>query len=65
MIIKRMTATFGRLNRAELSLDQGLNVIHASNEAGKSTWCAFLRAMFYGIETSQRDKKGFLAEKNR
>ena len=65
MIIKRMTATFGRLERVELSLDDGLNIIHAPNEAGKSTWCAFLRAMFYGIETSQRDKKGFLAEKNR
>lgn len=65
MKIKRMTATFGKLERAELTLSDGLNIIHAPNEAGKSTWCGFLRAMFYGIETSQRDKKGFLAEKNR
>ncbi len=65
MKIKRMTATFGRLERSELTLADGLNIIHAPNEAGKSTWCGFLRAMFYGIETSQRDKKGFLAEKNR
>ncbi|MBQ3556229.1 MAG: AAA family ATPase [Oscillospiraceae bacterium] len=65
MKIKRMTATFGKLERAELILSDGLNIIHAPNEAGKSTWCGFLRAMFYGIETSQRDKKGFLAEKNR
>ena len=65
MKIKRMTATFGKLERAELNLADGLNIIHAPNEAGKSTWCGFLRAMFYGIETSQRDKKGFLAEKNR
>lgn len=65
MKIKRMTATFGKLERAELTLADGLNIIHAPNEAGKSTWCGFLRAMFYGVETSQRDKKGFLAEKNR
>ena len=65
MKLKRMTATFGKLERAELNLADGLNIIHAPNEAGKSTWCGFLRAMFYGIETSQRDKKGFLAEKNR
>lgn len=65
MKIKRMTATFGKLERAEMTLADGLNIIHAPNEAGKSTWCGFLRAMFYGVETSQRDKKGFLAEKNR
>ena len=65
MKILEMTATFGKLERARLSLEDGLNVIHAPNEGGKSTWCAFLRAMFYGISTRERDKKGVLAEKNR
>lgn len=65
MKIIEMTATFGKLNRARLTLEDGLNVIHAPNEGGKSTWCAFLRAMFYGIPTRERDKKGVLAEKNR
>ena len=65
MKILEMTATFGKLNRARLTLEDGLNVIHAPNEGGKSTWCAFLRAMFYGISTRERDKKGVLAEKNR
>lgn len=65
MKILEMTATFGKLERARLILEDGLNVIHAPNEAGKSTWCAFLRAMFYGISTRERDKKGVLAEKNR
>ena len=65
MIIKKMTATFGRLSQACLELEDGLNVIHAPNEGGKSTWCGFLRAMFYGIPTRERDRKGFLAEKNR
>lgn len=65
MMIKSMTACFGRLDHARLDLRDGLNIIHAPNEGGKSTWCAFIRAMFYGIPTRDRDKKGYLAEKNR
>ena len=65
MKILEMTATFGKLERTRLTLEDGLNVIHAPNEGGKSTWCAFLRAMLYGISTRERDKKGVLAEKNR
>lgn len=65
MTLKSMTATFGRLNQAHLVLAPGLNLIHAPNEAGKSTWAAFLKAMLYGIDTRERDKKGYVAEKNR
>lgn len=65
MIIKKMTATFGGLEQARLELSDGLNIIYAPNEAGKSTWCGFLRAMLFGISTRERDKKGFIAEKNR
>ena len=65
MIIKEMTASFGRLDRAHLKLSEGLNIIHSPNEGGKSTWCAFIRAMLYGVPSRERDKKGFLAEKNR
>jgi uncharacterized protein YhaN len=53
-----MTATFGTLQNEELRLGRGLNVIHAPNESGKSTWCAFLKAMLYGIDSSQREKSG-------
>ena len=65
MIIKKMTATFGRLEGAVLELKEGLNVLQLPNEGGKSTWCAFLRAMFYGIPTRERDTRTTLAEKNR
>ena len=65
MIIKKMTATFGKLEGAELELKEGLNVLQLPNEGGKSTWCAFLRAMFYGIPTRERDTRTTLAEKNR
>lgn len=60
-----MTATFGRLEKARLEPGPGLTLIHAPNEGGKSTWAAFWRAMLYGIDTRDRDKKGYLADKNR
>ncbi len=64
MKILSMTATFGRLEGATLELGGGLNLIEAPNEGGKSTWCAFWKAMLYGIDTRDRDKKGHLADKN-
>ena len=63
MRILRMTATFGKLRQQTLELKPGMNMIQAPNEWGKSTWCAFLVAMLYGIETGSRSKTGFLAEK--
>lgn len=59
-----MTATFGKLNKAHLEPGEGLNLIYAPNEGGKSTWAAFWKAMLYGIDTRDRDKKGYLADKN-
>ncbi len=58
MKIKKMTATFGVLGGKTLELGDGLNVIYAPNESGKSTWCAFLRTMLYGLNTAQRAKAG-------
>ena len=65
MKIKKMTATFGALDHAVLEPGEGLTVITAPNESGKSTWAGFLRAMLYGVNTRERDKEGYLAEKNR
>ena len=63
--IHRMSATFGKLDQQTLELTDGLNVILAPNESGKSTWCAFLLAMLYGVNSRERDRAGFIAEKNR
>ena len=64
MQIKRLAATFGRLENETLDLEPGLNVIEAPNEAGKSTWTAFLRVMLYGLNTRDRspraDKRRYL-----
>ena len=65
MKIYSMTATFGKLEHETLTLEPGLNVIEAPNEWGKSTWCAFLVNMLYGIDTRAKTTKSTLAEKER
>ena len=65
MRILSMTATFGKLDNETLHLDSGLNVLSAPNEWGKSTWCAFLTAMLYGIDTRERSRGDTLADKER
>ena len=65
MKILSMTATFGKLSHETLRLEPGLNIIEAPNEWGKSTWCAFLVAMLYGIDTRQQTTKTALADKER
>ena len=61
MRFDQMTASFGKLAQQTLRLAPGLNIIEAPNESGKSTWCAFLRTILYGIPTRER---GILADKN-
>lgn len=65
VLIQRMSAAFGRLRNETIQLQGGLNILEAPNETGKSTWCAFLTAMLYGINSRERDRAGFIAEKNR
>ena len=65
MKIYSMTATFGKLENQTLTLQPGLNVIAAPNEWGKSTWCAFLVNMLYGLETRVKTTKTAIADKDR
>lgn len=58
-----MKATFGKLEEQTLLLKPGLNVITAPNEWGKSTWCAFLLAMLYGLDTRAKTTRTALADK--
>ena len=62
MRFDKMTASFGKLAQQTLQPGPGLNIIEAPNESGKSTWCAFLRTILYGLPTRER---GALADKNR
>ena len=65
MKIYSMTATFGKLEHQTLTLKPGLNIIEAPNEWGKSTWCAFLVNMLYGLDTRAKSTKTALADKDR
>ena len=65
MKIYSMKATFGKLEHQTLTLKPGLNIIEAPNEWGKSTWCAFLISMLYGIDTRSKSTRYQLADKER
>ncbi len=60
-----ITASFGKLAGESLELKEGLNVICVPNESGKSTWRTFIRAMLYGVDSSERQKAGHLPDKLR
>lgn len=65
MWIKKLYATFGKLENKDLELARGLNIVCGENETGKSTWGAFIRTMLYGISTRDRSKSGYLADKDK
>ena len=65
MKLIRLRAVFGCLQNTELRFDDGLNLLELPNESGKSTWCAFLMAMFYGVDSSERSKSGSLPVKTK
>lgn len=65
MKIRKLGASFGRLSGETLTLEDGLNIVHMDNEGGKSTWSAFILAMLYGIDTSERASLGKMPDKTR
>ncbi len=65
MRIYKMTATFGKLENQTLTLEPSLNILSQPNEWGKSTWCAFLATMLYGLDTREKTTKTTLAIKER
>lgn len=46
--------SFGKLHDFTLEFSKGINLISGENEAGKSTLCAFLYAMFYGMPNESK-----------
>ena len=65
MILRKLNASFGALDGRCMELRDGLNILQAPNESGKSTWCAFLVTMLYGLDTSARTKQGVQPDKLR
>ena len=65
MNIYKLTASFGKFNNESISFHEGLNIISAPNESGKSTWCAFILAMLYGVDSAERSKAGSVPVKEK
>ncbi|MBQ4528769.1 MAG: AAA family ATPase [Clostridia bacterium] len=61
MTIKKIhVESFGKLCGYETELHNGLNVIYAPNESGKSTLLSFIKFMFYGTKIKkQKDELAF------
>lgn len=45
---------FGCLSDCSFDFDEGLNILFAQNGKGKSTFAAFLKAMFYGLPSNRK-----------
>lgn len=41
---------FGRLERFEYDFEEGLNTVFEDNGRGKTSFCVFLKSMFYGMD---------------
>ncbi len=57
MYIKKINIDeFGKFTDFSLELGSGLNIIEGDNETGKSTVGMFIKFMFYGLSTAERQK---------
>lgn len=54
IITKLRIKNFGKLKELEIQLGEKLNIIYGTNEAGKSTVLAFLKAMLYGMNSQKK-----------
>ena len=53
-IIEINIKCFGRLRDFVLKPGEGVNIVYGKNESGKSTIMAFIKAMFYGLESGEK-----------
>ena len=51
---------FGRFNQKKIAPKYGFNIVYESNESGKSTLQAFIRAMLFGLKGGRKSKDGKL-----
>lgn len=55
-IISGQIDNFGKLSNYTFEFQEGLNIINEENGWGKTTFAAFLKAMFFGMEYSRSKK---------
>ncbi|MCR4890629.1 MAG: AAA family ATPase, partial [Lachnospiraceae bacterium] len=56
-ILECYIENFGTLHGMKCTLKEGLNTLNADNGWGKSTFAAFIRAMFYGMDAKKRGSR--------
>ncbi len=56
-------ADFGKLSEMHLRFSDGVNIIEGANESGKSTICAFLQFIFYGLAGRADEKLRYISWK--
>jgi predicted ATPase len=54
-ILQARIEGFGTLVQREYALSPGLSVVLGKNEAGKSTWVAFVQAVLFGLSPSKAE----------
>ena len=53
-IIEISIRYFGKLRDFVIKPGDGVNIIYGKNESGKSTVMAFIKAMFYGLDSGEK-----------
>lgn len=53
--------SFGKLNGKKISFSDGVNIIEGANESGKSTICAFIQFIFYGLPSKVSEKMRYIS----
>ena len=53
--------SFGKLNGKKISFANGVNIIEGGNESGKSTICAFIQFIFYGLPSKTSEKLRYIS----
>ena len=53
--------SFGKLNGKRINFSDGINIIEGANESGKSTVCAFIQFIFYGLPARTADKLRYIS----
>lgn len=57
MFIEKINVgSFGKLQRKEIELKDGINVIEGKNESGKTTYGEFIKFIFYGLTPHEKKK---------
>ncbi|MBE6654144.1 MAG: hypothetical protein E7608_01650 [Ruminococcaceae bacterium] len=65
MIIENIhIVNFGKLSDFHLDLTEGVNIIEGKNESGKSTVCAFIKFVLYGLPAKAEERERAISWKS-